>query len=901
VDITNLRCEYRPNPLGIDVLAPRLSWVLASDRRGARQTAYRIQAASSQAELDEGAADVWDSGKVASDESIHVAYAGPSLSSGQRVYWRVRVWDEDDQPSGYSAPAWWEMGLLDRSDWQGRWIGAPLVGGPRTTIPCPFLRKGFVLDQPVVAARLYVTALGLYECHLNGQRVGDDVFTPGWTDYRQRAQYQVYDVTDLVTEGDNTIGAILGDGWYCGHLEWSGRQRYGDRPKLLAHLKVTLVDGSTATISTDETWKATFGPIVESDMLMGESYDARLELPGWDRPGYDDSGWLPVVVFEDTGVALAATNGPTVQRIQELSPVDEPVEIVGWPISKWIYDFGQNMVGWVRLRVSGPEGLTITLRYGEMLDADGVLYTGNLRTARATDHYTLRGEGEKVYEPRFTFHGFRYVEVSGAPGRLRRDMLTGVVLHSDTPPTGTFECSDPLVNQLQHNIVWGQKGNFVDVPTDCPQRDERLGWTGDARVFVRTATFNMDVAAFFTKWQQDLADAQYPSGAIPPVAPNTFAFQREGEGFPGGPAWEDAFVICPWTIYLCYGDRRLLETYYDGMARFVDYLVRRQSDVSLWGEVSDWMRGGFGDWLALDGGKGNLGRTPKDLIGAAFLAYSTHLMSRIAAALGKTDDAGKYEQLYQDVRQAFIERYVTPQGLVASQTQTAYVLALHFGLLPEHLHSVAVEELVRDIKDRDMHLSTGFVGSAYLPHALTKAGQVDVAYALLLQKTWPSWLYSVTQGATTIWERWDGWTHDKGFQDPGMNSFNHYAYGAIGEWLYRVVAGVDADPERPGFKHILLRPRPGGGLTYAKAAYDSMYGRIVSHWWVKDDRFAWQVTIPPNTTATVYVPASENAQITEGGMAADEAEGMTYLRREAEAAVFEVASGTYDFSVIEEA
>jgi alpha-L-rhamnosidase len=463
-----------------------------------------------------------------------------------------------------------------------------------------------------------------------------------------------------------------------------------------------------------------------------------------------------------------------------------------------------------------------------------------------------------------------------------------------------FECSEPLVNQLQHNIIWGQKGNFVDVPTDCPQRDERLGWTGDAQVFVRTATFNMDVAAFFTKWQQDLADAQYSAGAIPPVAPNTLAFERDGEFFPGGPAWEDAFVICPWTIYLCYGDRRLLETHYEGMTRFVDYLVSRQSDVNLWGEAGEWMAGGFGDWLALDGGKGNLGRTPKDLIGKAFLAYTVRLMSRIAAALDRANDASRYERLYQEVRQTFIDRYVTSQGLVASQTQTAYVLALHFGLLPEHLRPVAIEELVRDIEDRDMHLSTGFVGSPYLPHVLTESERIDVAYALLLQETWPSWLYSVTQGATTIWERWDGWTHDRGFQNPGMNSFNHYAYGSIGEWLYAVVAGIDADPDRPGFKHILLRPRPGGGLTYARAAHDSMYGRIVSDWRVDDDHFAWKVAIPPNTTATVHIPASESAQITEGETAADEAAGVTLLRREAEAAVYEVVSGTYDFSVREE-
>lgn len=893
--ITSLYCEYRSDPLGIDVLWPRLSWKLQSDRRGARQTAYQILVSDSEQDPSDADALLWDSGKVLSDRSVHVVYGGESLRSGQRAWWKVRVWDENDQASAYSALAWWEMGLLNRSEWRGRWIGASLVGGPRTTIPCPFLRKPFVLDQPVALARLYVTALGLYECYLNGQRVGDDVFAPGWTDYRKRVQYQVYDVTGVLATGQNAIGAILGDGWYCGHLEWSGRQCYGDRPKLLAQLVITLADGSTTMVVTDGTWTTAFGPILESDMLMGESYDARLEFPGWNRPGFDDSKWLPVEQFDDPGTALVATNGPTVRRIQELEPIAEPVEIKAWPISQWIYDLGQNMVGRVRLRVSGPAGTTITLRYGEALDADGTLYTDNLRTARATDCYTLDSSGEEVYEPRFTFHGFRYVEVSGCQDKPPRDMITGIVLHSDTPPTGTFECSNPLINQLQQNITWGQRGNFVDVPTDCPQRDERLGWTGDAQVFVRTATFNMDVAAFFTKWQQDLADAQYPSGAIPPVAPNTTAFDVDGGEFPGGPAWEDAFVICPWTIYLCYGDKRLLETNYDALTRFIDYLANRQSNVSLWGEVGEWLTGGFGDWLALDGSGERRGRTPRDLIGIAFFAYSARLMSRIAMALGKGEDAERYDRLYQDTRQAFINRFVTADGLVVGQTQTAYVLALTFDLLPERLRPIAVEELVRDIEKRDMHLSTGFVGSPYLPHVLTEAGYLDVAYALLLQETWPSWLYSVTQGATTIWERWDGWTHDKGFQAPGMNSFNHYAYGSIGAWLYAVVAGIDADPERPGFKHILLRPRPGGGLTYAKATYDSVHGRIVSDWCIEGERFEWDVIVPSNTTATVVVPVGEGAQITEGETLAREAQGVTLVCRKADAAIYDVASGHYHF------
>lgn len=896
--VTNLRCEYRSNPLGLDVISPRLSWQLQSDRRGTRQTGYQILAAGSEHDLLNEQNLRWDSGKTLSDQSVHVPYAGESLRSGQRVWWKVRVWDEHDQPSAYSSPAWWEMGLLERTDWQGDWIGASLVGGPFTTIPCPFLRQEFNLNQPVVSGRLYATALGLYEIYLNGQQVAEDVLTPGWTDYRYRVRYQVYDVTSLLAQGKNAIGAILGDGWYCGHIAWQGRQLYGDRPRLLAQLHLTLADSSVRVIATDGTWKTTFGPLVESDLLMGESYDARLEFAGWSEPGFNDATWSSVDVFADPGLALVANNGPTIRRIEELRPIADPVEQGTWPRSRWLFDFGQNMVGWVRLKVSGPAGTTLILRHGEVLDDEGNLYTDNLRSARQTDYYTLRGNDEEVFEPHFTFHGFRYVEVNGLPQKPSRETLTGLVLHSDTPPTGAFECSEPLVNRLQHNIIWGQKGNFVDVPTDCPQRDERLGWTGDAQVFIRTATFNMDVAAFFTKWLQDLADSQYPSGAIPSIAPNARAFASNGNEAPGGPAWEDAFVICPWIIYLGYGDTRLLETYYQALARFVDYLASRYAAVTSWSETGEWLIHTYGDWLATDVPPGErVGATPKDLIGAAFLAYSTRLMSRIAAVLGKKDEAEKYEQRFRDVRRVFIERYVTPAGLVASQTQTAYVLALHFDLLPENLRPAAARELIRDIEKRQMHLSTGFVGTPYLPHVLTEVGRVDVAYVLLLQKTWPSWLYPVTQGATTIWERWDGWTHDKGLQTPTMNSFNHYAYGSIGAWLYAVVAGIDADPECPGFKHIIMRPQLGGGLTFARATYDSMYGQIVSNWHLEPGRFKWQITVPPNTTATVYIPATTADHITEAGNPIEQAEGVNAVRREAETAICEVEPGSYHFGV----
>ncbi|MFN2111022.1 MAG: family 78 glycoside hydrolase catalytic domain [Anaerolineae bacterium] len=893
--VTALCCEYRLNPMGIDVPRPRLGWQLQSSRRGARQSAYQILVGRSESDLLQERALLWDTGKVASDQCTHVPYKGEPSQSGQRLWWKVRVWDESDQVTAYSAPAWWEMGLLERSAWEGQWIGGPLAGGIRTPAPSPFLRKTFEVNDSVSSARLYITALGLYECHINGQAVGDDVLTPGWTDFGTRVRYQVHDITDLLIEGENTIGAILGDGWYCGNLERSGRMQYGDRPRLLAQLHITLADDSTVSIATDETWRIAYGPILAGDLLMGETYDARREFPGWDEPGFDDARWQPAEPAPDPGIALVANNGPTMRRIQELVPIAEPTEIGTWPNSRWIFDFGQNMVGRVRLKVQGPAGTNITLRHAEMLDADRTLYTENLRSAQQTDDYTLRGDGVEFYEPRFTFHGFQFVEISGFPGRPSRDTLTGIVLHSDMAPAGSFECSDPLINQLQHNIIWGQKGNFLDVPTDCPQRDERLGWTGDAQVFIRTAAFNMDVAGFFTKWMQDVIDAQYPSGAVPSVAPITRSFRDRGESN-GGPAWADAVVICPWTTYLCYGDRQLLETHYDSLALYIDFLKSRRLDVDHWTEAGAWQLEGYGDWLALDGGEGRIGATPKDLIATAFIAHSSRLMSCIAAVLDKPGAADEYEALFNEVRDLFIARYVTPQGRLVSQTQTAYVLALHFELLPENLRPAAVNALVHEIERRDCHLSTGFVGSPYLPHVLTKAGRADIAYALLNQQTWPSWLYPITQGATTIWERWDGWTHDRGFQDARMNSFNHYAYGSIGAWMYANVAGIDVDPEVPGYKHILLRPFPGGGLTSAQASYDSLYGRIVSAWRIDDDVLDWRIQVPPNTTATVTVPAREDALITEGDVPAAEAQGVTLLRREPEATVYSVQSGDYHFS-----
>ncbi len=844
---TRLRCEYFVNPVGIDVTDPRFSWQMTSDKRGAKQSAYEIEVRDANGEM------AWDSGKVVTDQSIHVKYRGRPLVSRDKLTWTLQTWDENDVASGVSEPATFEMGLLEPTDWKAEWIGGSIVGGSRTSVPVPFLRKPFTLKSKPKSARLYVTAAGLYEARINGKVVTQDILTPGWTDFNKRVRYQVYDVGSLLSDGQNALGAILGDGWFCGCVEWRGRQLYGDRPEFLAQLEVTYEDGTMETIVTDSSWTHAYGPIISADILMGEAYDARLEFHGWDLPWFDGAKWHPVDVLEGPKGALVGMSGPPVKKIMEITPI-EVKEIPKWPNAEYLFDMGQNMVGHVRLRVSGPAGTTIRLRFAEVLTPDGNIYTENLRSATQTDFYTLKGDGDETWEPKFTFHGFRYVEVKGYPGTPTKDAITGIVVHSDTPPTGEFECSDPLVNQLQHNIQWGQRGNFVDVPTDCPQRDERLGWTGDAQVFIRTAAFNMDVASFFEKWINDLEDSQGEKGEIPPTAPMTPIV-----GADGGPAWADAFVICPWTIYQCYGDRRILERHYPAMRRWLAQQANTSKDlIRSYPEYEGFK--GFGDWLSTKA------ETPIEIIGTAFFAHCTLLMSKIASELGLEKDASAYFELRSKIQKAFTDAFLTPGGALVSGTQTTAVLALHFDLVPDQHRAKIAQALVDDIGNRGWHLSTGFVGTPYLAEVLTDAGRLDVAYKLLLQKTWPSWLYPVTKGATTIWERWDGWTDDKGFQDAGMNSFNHYAYGAIGEWMYSRVAGIDLDPEAPAYKRILFGAHPGGEFTYAKASLESMYGRIVSDWKIEGGTFTWNVVVPPNTTARIAFPAG-CSEVAEGGKA----------------------------------
>jgi alpha-L-rhamnosidase len=837
--------EYLVNPIGIDVQKPRLSWQILSDEQNVMQSAYEIRVADSPENLTKKKRLTWTSGKVTGDNSVNVSYDGPALKSMQRAYWQVRIWDNKGKATEWSNLAYWEMGILEQDLWKASWISRASEPETAESKPAHYYRKEFLLTKKVKSARVYVTSKGLYQLFLNGEKVSTDLFTPGWTTYNKRLQYQVYDVTSMLKE-KNSLGAMIGDGWYRGTIGRNKRENlyyYGDKIALLVQLQINYTDGTSELVTTDQSWKVTTGSIIESDIYNGEIYDARKEMPGWNQPGFDDSKWEKVAVVSHSNDILVAQRGVPVKAIEEIQPKKSLIT----PKGEVVFDMGQNMVGWVRLKVKGKKGDQITLKFAEVLDKEGNFYTENLRAAKTTLTYILKGEGEEIYEPYFTFYGFRFVKLEGFQETPALDQIKGVVIYSEMKPTGTFTCSDSLINQLQSNIQWGQKGNFLDVPTDCPQRDERLGWTGDAQVFAPTAAFNFDVSAFYTKWLKDLAADQLPDGKVPDVIPDV----RNGRG--GSTAWADAALIVPWTMYLSYGDKRILEEQYASMKGWVDYMTGRTGEDFLWTDDKH-----YGDWLAFASTSSSYtgATTEKDLIATAYYKYSSGLLAEIAKILGKNEDAKKYAALSENIKNAFIGEFVTPSGRLISHTQTAYSLALAFDLLPENLIPAAAKYLADDVKKMG-HLTTGFVGTPLLCKTLSDRGFEDLAFMLLNRKEYPSWLYPVTQGATTIWERWDGQKPDGTFQTTGMNSFNHYAYGAIGEWLYTYVAGIRIDEQKPGYKHFYLEPHPGGGLTHAAAEHHTMYGKIKSAWKIEGDNFSYEIEIPANTKATVILPGKE--------------------------------------------
>lgn len=883
VSLSHLTCEGLVNPVGLDVAHPAFSWEIKSKTRNVKQTAYELRVAKSPAALSNGKNLFWESGKVKSDQSTYIEYTGPELQSRQRYYWQVRIWDDHGKATSWSQVAFWEMALLSREDWRAKWITSGIPADSVNGL-VPMYRTTFRVSKQVTRARAYITSHGVYHAQINGKKIGDAFLTPGWTSYKKRLLYHVYDVQGLIKNGDNAIGATVGSGWYRGTLAWEGNKEiYGKKTSLLFQLELTFADGSTQTVVTDENWRTSTGPIRFSEIYDGEVYDARLELKDWTKPGFDDAGWKRVDIKQNDLGNLSAAHHEPVRKKEVISAK----EILHTPRGETVIDFGQNLVGLVQFTIEGNAGDTIHLQHAEVLDKAGNFYTDNLRNAKAEVKYVCRGGDSETYEPQFTFMGFRYVKITGHQGEISPDQFKAHVYYSDMPVTGSFSCSHPLINQLQHNIEWGQKGNFLDVPTDCPQRDERLGWTGDAQVFFSTAAFNMHVKNFFTKWLQDLKADQLENGSVPYVIPSMLPSEAGASA-----GWADAATIIPYHMYIHYGDRRILEMQYQSMKAWVGFMENNSTD-HLWNKGFH-----FGDWLFFrpdDDTDGRAAITDKYLIAQCFFAHSTDILAKTAALLGRNEDALRYRQLLENVKEAFNKEYVTASGRLVSSSQTAYVLALHFDMLPEGLRQQAAHRLVENIRSYGFHLTTGFLGTPYLCHVLTRFGHADIAYKLLMQETYPSWLYPVKMGATTIWERWDGQKPDGSFQNPGMNSFNHYAYGAIGSWMYATIAGINTDTTEVGFKKIHIKPLPGGGLTSAQGSLHTPNGYLATSWKIESGFFELKVEIPPNSSAIIYLPNASGKNISADGQSLEKVKDIKAIGGAGTTRRVTAGSGTYVF------
>lgn len=887
---TQLRVEYRTNPF-TDEAKPRLSWVLESGRRNQHQSAYRILVASKPELLEAGQADLWDSGKIANDQTAQVVYGGTALTSRQQCFWKVQSWDKEGQPGPWSQAASWEMGLLEAADWKAAWIGkdfapgtapVPFKGKELLLPPAPIFRKEVRVGQKLVKARLYITALGLFEFKINGQRIGKDYLAPGWTDYNQRVYYQAYDVTEHLKSGKQVLQARLSYGWYSGYIGYAllvgnpvVRAFYGEVPALKAQLELTYENGQTQTVATGSDWKVSSGGLLESDILHGETYDAREEPENWHLPGYDDSHWEAAEHIATAERQLQLYPAQPVQVTDTLSPVSITERTNG----TFIVNLGQNIAGLIRLRVKGKAGDKIVLRFGEMLHPDGRLMVENLRMARATDTYILKGDPEgEEWVPGFTYHGFQYVEVTGFPGTPQKENFTGLVLGSNTPRAGHFETDHPLVNQLYQNIVWTQRANFVDIPTDCPQRDERMGWTGDAQIYGGTSALNMDVAAFFTKWIRDLQDAQWESGAYPDYAPAPSV--RASDTF--APGWMEAGIINPYEMYRAYGDTRIIERSWENMEKFMAFHAKRSGDRYIYpeGSFADLSpKGGYGDWLSI--GK----KTPPDMLATIYYGYTAQLMAEMAAAIGKSTRALHYQELAGKIKAAFASHYLDEtsgklttnpkpygdgsgyvdghQGF-SGHTQTAYANAIYHDFLSKSQQEAAGKHLADLLVANGEKLATGFLGVKQLLPALSATGRSDLAYQLLLTTEYPSWGFEIENGATTIWERWDSYVKD----DPekmeslnaGMNSFSHYAFGSVYEWMFRNMAGIRA--ELPGYKSFTIAPEiPKKDIHRAQASYQSIHGEILSSWKRSDSSLSLEVVIPVNTRAIVWIPTDDPASV----------------------------------------
>ena len=878
------------NPIGFYDPSPVFSWKLPVTDDSKSQAAYRVVVASSPDKLPLNA-DLWDSQQVQSDQSAWVSYEGPALNSRQRIYWQVMFWDQNENASQWSSVSDLELGLLDNTDWQAKWISLPesetqsiSENGYHFHRP-QYFRKDFELSKPIESARLYITARGIFEAEINGQRVGEDVMTPGWTDYDKRIETLTYDVTEHLAAGDNSIGIALTEGWYSGRIAYR-RSFVGPKPvpQVLSQLEITYRNGERVTVRSDASWQGTTnGPIRFSDIYEGEDYDANLEMPDWSSPHFDAPDWIAV---EETGLDPGTRLSPK----RHATVVDKrsmpALEITEPEPGKFVFDLGQNIVGVAALNIPVRKDQKVTLRFAEMLQEDGTLYTANYRSARSADHYLPSVDGVIRWRPKFTFHGFRYVEIGGfdADAVPKKDWVTGIVQYSDFDSSGSFTSSHPMLNQLQSNIDWGLKGNFLDIPTDCPQRDERMGWTGDAQVFAPTSILNADVHAFWASWLQTATDEQFEDGGVPNVIPN-----NRGNNSSAG--WADAVTVIPWEVYFRTGDKTVLEENYAMMKGLVEYY--QLSPESRSGQLDS-----FGDWLQPYSGNevdDRRGDTPNVLIEAAYFARSLQLTLKAAEVLGYDRDVLELQALLTSVRADFADRFLDADGKLTTpiETQTGYLLALAFDLVPPEMADKVVSHLLGTINKADNHLRTGFLGTPLLAPVLSKYGQTDLMYELLFKETYPSWFYSINQGATTMWERWNSYSHEDGFGEASMNSFNHYAYGAIGQWMYEGIAGISA--LEPGYKRMRIAPTPGGPLEFASAEFESVFGQISSAWKLVDDGLEVGITVPPNTTAEVVIPMDDGTKLLSNGRDIFDDPDVVVLESDGNKVVLEVIPGDYTF------
>jgi alpha-L-rhamnosidase len=869
--VVQLQCESLTNPLGIDCLQPTLSWQMSSDTRGQKQTAYQILVASSPAILKHDRGDLWDTGKVISDQSIELPYAGQTLVSGEQVFWKVRLWDKDAAPTKWSETAHWSEGLLQPNDWTAKWIGdneSPYFPSSETKskrnnpvveerrLPARYLRKAFIADHSIRRATVYMAGMGLSELYLNGQKIGNAVLSPALSDYTKRVYYVTYDVTSSIKAGRNAIGVILGNGrFFAPRLTYPTLTVSYGYPKLLLQMEIEYNDGSTQTVASDASWKVTTaGPILANNEYDGEEYDARRELTNWSKPNFDDFLWEPVEIVDAPGGKLAAQ----MMDPMRVTGTVKPIAITQPQPGMYIYDMGQNMVGWCRLNVSGPAGATVSMRFAERLLPDGTLDVANLRSAKVTDRYTLKGKGEEIWEPRFTYHGFRYVEMTGFPGTPTLNSIEGRVVGDDLQSAGDFACSKPILNSIYHNIVWGVRGNYRSMPTDCPQRDERQGWMGDRSAECRGETYLFLNRNLYAKWITDMADAQRPDGNVPDVCPPYWPLYNDDV------VWPSTFIIAPSGLLDQFGDTQTIAKHYPQMVQWIDHMA---------GYIQDDImpRDQYGDWCVppedpkLIHSQDPARQTAKPILGTTYFYYCLQLMSHYATLLNHPDDAARFDALAARLKSGLNEKYLNHDlGQYDNGAQTTSVLPLAFDMVPADEHQAIFDHLVDKITyGTDMHIGTGLVGGQWLNRVLSYNGRADLAYTLATNTTYPSWGYMVNHGATTIWELWNGDT-----ADPGMNSGNHVMLvGDLAIWLYEDLAGIKPDPQNPGFKHIIMHPLPVGDLTFVKATHRSPYGLILSEWHHDGDKFTWHVIIPPNTTATVTIPTNDEQSISESGHA----------------------------------